>query len=254
MELDHLSPSRLNMYRRCSMQYYYRYCLDLIRPPSGAMTRGSAFHQAVAHNLYQKRETHEDLPLDEVLDAFVTDFDARAPDTEWGEDDPGEMKDTGVAVLAEHHKIIAPSIQPVDVEQQFVMGFADLKYTFTGIADVVTQEAVIEHKTASKKYAEPFHDHKLQIWAYGTGERARTGRRLDGRIDYAVTASQPQVISHPVQFTEADEMYFLTLVAQVANGIEREVWMPNRTHFLCSRRHCGYWQLCEKDCHGRVKD
>lgn len=254
MDIDHLSVTQMSMYRRCSYQYYLRYCENLIRPPSGSMTRGSAYHVGVAHNLAQKIESHEDLPVAEVLDAYATDFDDRSEYTEWGNDDPDTMKDAGVAVLRIHHEKIAPGIQPIDVEQQFLMKFKGLSYTFKGIADVITAESVIDHKTAGKKYSEPFHDHKIQLWAYGTGEHARTGKMLDGRVDYAVATSKPQVLSYTVPFTEEDELYFLSLMGQIADGIQKEVWVPNRSHFLCSRKYCGYANLCEKKFHGRVKD
>jgi hypothetical protein len=114
----HLSPTQVNMFLRCPAQWYYRYVRGLKRPPSGAATLGSAtlgsaVDAGITHNYLQKIETHQDLVLDEVLDAFSTDFEARKTETLWeAEEEPNKVKDDGVRVLSLYHKEAAPKVQP----------------------------------------------------------------------------------------------------------------------------------------------
>lgn len=251
MIIDHLSASQINMYQRCSLQYFFRYCEGIRKPPRGAMTLGSAFHFGVAHNYRHKAQTHADLPVSDVIDAFSTDFDRRTDETEWDEgEDPGKVKDKGVITLAEYHRVVAPVIQPLDVEQEFVMRFKGLDYTFVGIADVITETAVVETKTTGRKLSTPRHDHLVQTWAYSTGLSSAE----NGRIDYAVNKDEPVMLTFEYPISQADRNYFLSLMSRTAKAIQAEIWIPNRNSILCSRKWCGYSQNCIKLAGGRVRD
>jgi hypothetical protein len=219
------------------------------------MTLGSSFHRGAAHNLRQKVESHTDLPVADVLDAFATDFDWRKKETEWGEDDPGEFKDRGVVTLKEYQKVIAPQIQPVDVEQEFVMRFADLDYTFVGVVDALIETAVVELKTTAKSLKQPRHDHLLQTWGYCTGMSVSKGVSK-GRLDYAIAKTEPEMLTFDVPVSQAEKDFFLSSMTAVAKGIKAEIFIANRSesNYYCSRRKCAYWSDCEKHAGGRVRD
>jgi hypothetical protein len=218
------------------------------------MTLGSAFHYGVAHNYRQKAQSHQDLPVDDVLDAFTTNFDWRKDETEWGDDDPGEFKDRGVVTLKEYQKVIAPQTQPLDVEQEFVMRFSNADYTFRGIADVITESAIVETKTTSRRVSAPKHDHLIQTWAYSTGIGAQRQQDMKAHIDYAVSKQEPEMISFDLDVSDADRQFFLSVMARVARGIEAEIWIPNRNGNLCSKKWCGFAEHCVKLAGGTVRD
>ena len=71
-EVLRLSPSSINMFLRCQYQWYLRYVEGLKVPPKSALVVGLAFHKGEEINFSQKVETGEDLPLDDVLDAYDT--------------------------------------------------------------------------------------------------------------------------------------------------------------------------------------
>lgn len=253
---DYLSSTRVNMFMRCSMQYYFRYCEGLIAPPSGAMSLGSSFHTAVEHNYAQKLESHADLKAQEVFDFFSTDFDQRKHETAWWEGEiPGTFKDQGVGLLREYHKIIAPTVQPASVEGQFSIPFENKAWTFEGRVDLVDdKKTVIETKTIRATPPRPQSDHMLQITAYTTGFRSTGSKESGARIDYAVKNKTPKMVSHAFEIQDVHVEFFLSQVARVAHMIENEMFLPNRNHRLCSYRYCGYADRCEQICRGVVPE
>lgn len=256
MQIQHLSPSQINTYTKCPMSWYFRYAKGLKIPPSGAMTLGSAFHTGTGVNYSQKIESFEDMPVSDVLEVYSEDFDIRAESTEWNSEDPGTTKDSGVQLLEKYQQVIAPETQPTQVEQGFSLDLRNQNIRFVGYIDLLdTNNWVIETKTTSKSLREPRHEHMLQGIAYAAAREAISGEPTPGvRFDYAIRKKEPDVLSFNAHPTEQDTDYFLTVLTEVAHAIESEVWIPNRAHFLCSRKWCGYWSQCEKTCGGRVKE
>lgn len=253
---DYLSATRVNMFMRCSMQYYFRYCEGLIAPPSGAMSLGSSFHTAVEGNYGQKLESHTDLKAEEVFDIFSTDFERRKHETAWYEGEkPDAFKDQGVGLLREYHKVISPTVQPASVEGQFSIPFENKPWTFEGRVDLVDDKQIlIEAKTIRATPSRPESGHKLQTIGYTAGLRSTGDKESGVRIDYAVKNKTPKMVSHSFQVQDADVEFFLSQVARVAHMIETEMFLPNRNHRLCSYRYCGYSKQCEQICGGIVPE
>ena len=63
------SYSQMAMYERCGIQYRKRYVENRIAPPGVSMIRGRGAHKGREANLTQKKDSGEDLPLSDVLDA-----------------------------------------------------------------------------------------------------------------------------------------------------------------------------------------
>lgn len=218
------------------------------------MTLGSCFHTGVAHNYRQKVESREDLPVEEVLDAFDTHFNLAKEDTDWGEEKPEDTKDRGIGALKLYHQIVAPMTQPAEVEQAFSMSFQSVDWTFSGIIDVFDQHnIVIETKTTSRKPSQPKNDHKLQTYAYATAQKKKANSTISARIDYAVAVAKPDIVSYDFPVNDTDQEFFLNLLSRVARAIELEIWIPARSGILCSRKWCGYWNECEKLIGGTVR-
>ena len=79
--------SEIATFLKCPKQWEFRYVQGLKTPPRAALTVGSSVDAAVTHNLIEKLKTGTDLPTQSVLDAYSTDFDTKAKETEWGDDD-----------------------------------------------------------------------------------------------------------------------------------------------------------------------
>lgn len=251
MKVEEISQSRIAMYLKCPRQYYYRYCEELICPPRAALTLGSSFHRAIAANYGQKVASHQDLAVTDVLDVFSTEFDHRRHETIWyPEEDPGKIKDSGIAITDHYQVEAAPGIQPVAVERSFeaeMSWVADKEpksVKLKGIVDLQDEnDTVVESKTTSKKPYRIKQAHIIQATCYVAGAMQEYGQ---ARVDYVVNKKVPEIVSYPIQVDQSKVIFFTNLVASVVESIEYELWIPNRDHFLCSERWCGYWDLCHK--------
>lgn len=255
MKLDHLSASQMNMYLRCGQQYMYRYIEGQVVPPRSAMTLGSAFHGAIGLNYSAKLESHEDRPVGDVLDSFSTMFDQLAPDTDWQDDDKGAVKDTGIATLTTYQEEVAPKTQPQQVELKFEIGFDSeeepVDWVYIGYIDLIDENyVVVEAKTSGKKVPGPRHDHVMQVTGYAMWLAANTGVNQTARIDYAVKKAEPIIQSFRLVIDGPKLEFFLTTLDRVSKGIQNELWIPNRSHYLCSEKWCGYWHRCHKEIGG----
>ena len=254
--MEHISASQINMYLKCSQQWAFRYIEGFKSPPGAALTLGSCFHGATGKNYEQKIESREDLPVGDVCDVFSTQFEHAKHETAWFEDEkPGEVKDTVIETLREYQKVISPGVQPEQVEMKFQLNFTNLEAKFIGYVDLLDEKGlIIETKTTSRKPSEISHDHKLQTTAYSVGYRTKYKKQESGaRIDYAINKKNPEIVSMPLEITARDMDYFLTIVPMVLASMKAGVFIPNRGHFLCSQRWCGYAELCMKRNGGLVK-
>src|SRR3954463_13790861 len=85
--IRHFSPSSIRMLKVCPEQYRQRYILGKKERPGEALTLGSSVHAAMAFNLEQKIESHEDLPEAEVLEYFHDQAWPAAIESDGGKDE-----------------------------------------------------------------------------------------------------------------------------------------------------------------------
>lgn len=256
MEIRSLSASRVNTFLICPYRYYCQYCEELTKLPTAPLAIGGIFHESTKHNYRQKCDTRQDLPISDVLDIFSAEFDATEIEFH-ADEERGKEKDSGIGILREYQAVVAPGVQPVEAEARFVMKFKNKPWVFTGRTDVVDETGIVmEIKTTSRSLKAPKPNHLLQTYGYTQAIRRKLqSKGIEARIDYAIRARDPKVISFPVNVTDSEERYFLTLISQVAKAIEAEAWPPNRvSNNLCSRKYCQYWHECEEENGGRIKE
>lgn len=255
---NHLTASRIGTFNRCPMQYYFRYCEGKTAPPSAPMSLGSAVHVAIGYNYEQKRGSREDLPLDDVLDVFSTDFDERRHETAWWENEkPGAFKDQGAAMLGVYQGEVSVTVQPASVERSFEIPFENYDWTFTGRIDVIDDsDVVMEMKTIGRTPSKPDEGHKLQTVGYTTGFRAEGNTESGARLVYLVKNKTPKIVSYSFKVKAVEIEFFLAKVARVALMIENEMFTDSRhlSPFPCSRKFCGYAADCERKIGGIVPE
>jgi hypothetical protein len=165
-----LSYTQLNMFLRCPRQYEYRYVRGLKVPPSGAMVQSRVWHQTVEFNYRQKIHSDRDLALGEMQEFFVTEFDAALASEEVAfepGEKPGKLKDQGTAIVAAHHRTIAPAVRPLLVEERFTVNLGeDFPFDLVGVWDVIERDGTItDNKAYSKtpqQEGKTFGDHPMR--------------------------------------------------------------------------------------------
>lgn len=247
----YVSISQVEMYLRCPAQYYYRYIMGLKVPPASAASFGIATHRAIEHNYKQKIESREDLPTDVVQDAWADAWNEIAETTAFEEnEDPGQIKDEGVKVAALYMGEVAPTVQPVLVEHDFLIPIEGTDIRFRGIIDVVDERNVIhDAKTTKRSPDQDAISTSQQMTAYAIGHRAILGMQETGlRMEYMVRTKTPKIVTLEAgPRTDAEVNRLIKIAGQVQLSIAAGHWYPNQNSFLCSPKWCGYWDICHQD-------
>jgi len=247
-EIKHLSYSQINTYRTCGMRYYFRYVLGKKIPPPWTFALGKSCHQGLQYNFQQKITTRKDLPLSQVLDAYDFAFEVqKQQEVDWQDKKPGKVKDIGVKLVSLHHKERCPLIQPVAVEDKVEIPFENVDYHFIAYLDLIDDaQFIVDFKTSQKT---PTEDKALisdQLTAYALAYRVKYGMTEAGvRLEYLVNTKEPKIVLLKAKRTSEEIDHFLETVARVAEGIEKEVFVPtSENSIFCNARSCGYYQLC----------
>lgn len=248
-----LSPTRMNMYLRCPKQFEFSYIHELKLPPVGVMVRGTACHEAVRHNYAVKKQTGEDAPLEDVLDAFSAAFDANIPEASLREDEnPGKLKDSGAKLTRLYRIERAPTIVPEIYEERVILTLEGGD-TFEGVVDLATPDRrIIDLKTASKKPGADQANNSLQLTAYGWSYFHLKGEMPTGyALDFAIhdhTAktdrAEARLLTLETTRTATDLDDFAQDVAMVFAAIRAGAFPRHTDGWHCSHDWCGYWELC----------
>jgi CRISPR/Cas system-associated exonuclease Cas4 (RecB family) len=260
MKITSLSPSMVNTYRICPRRFFYGEVAQLPYLPGPDLAFGASFHETARENYWQKRESREDLPIDLLTDFFCKDLEYK--DVDWSTKSRDAAKDEGVISIRSYMQKIAPGIQPERVEHSWTWR-REGKVTISGKTDLIaTGGGIRELKTTGKQLdgyksgkPKPKEGHSFQVATYVAARREETDRPdIQGQLDYSVRGKDV-VCSIPMNFNGDLSQSVLAAFDDVVGWIEREAWPPSRHgNYLCSRKYCDYWNQCEKDCGGRVKD
>lgn len=172
----YVSPSQIKMASRCLEQYRRRYVLGDKDRPAGALIWGGADHFAVEQNYREKIVTHKDLPVDDVKMMFAVELDKEVEksggptEVEWkagagvytGDDARkahADVKDAGVRLVGQYQDIVAPIVQPTQVEEEFTIEVPGVPVKIKGHIDVQgliglgfgpPVERILERKTSGR--------------------------------------------------------------------------------------------------------
>lgn len=244
-----LSASSVNTYLRCGHQWYLAYVEGHVSPPSFAQARGIAVHKAVEANMLQKVESKEDMPVEDMKDAFSTSWEEVGEDG-FQEDEKktaGEVKDAGIALTELHHREVSPLIQPMWVEQpvQFDMN----GITYSGQIDIVDEMfRVRDTKTTGSKPRPESYLFGMTGYALAARQAASGVPERDVVLDYLVATKNPYYYQVTNGGPMSDEriIRFANTVEKVADGIEKGDFIPNglQGRGVCESM-CGYKDICE---------
>lgn len=263
MKIDHLSPTQINMYLKCSLSWYWRYSEGIVVPPKGLLTQSRCIHTAVETNFKQKIDTFLDLPTSDVLDDFSTEFDERKHLTVWQKDEkPSAFKDEGVSLLAGYHTKISPAIQPSHVEYKFELNFENFDISFVGRMDLIHNAIISDNKCSGKSPSviAKEADSSLQLTAYALAYRAifhspeaglsiiallrpkaSSKKLIDWKNPKADKPKSGKVETFSTTRDQKSIDRYLKLMAHVANAIENDIYFPRDPNsWECSSQYCGY--------------
>lgn len=244
--------SEIKAFLTCGISWAFRYVDKIRMPSSAAATIGNVVDTGISANLAQKVTSGADIPLEQVLDICSEDFEKRAQETVWDEEDkPGPAKDAALSVLKFHHLNVAPQIRPATVQEQFVIE-TDAGYDLAGAIDYTDAHDVIgDTKTASRQRASSYAvNGAFQPAMYDFAFHAIKGRKAKGfRFDIVTRPTKtlgPEYKPVTGQVTESDHAWLFNGITQVHKAIQAGVALPiSEGHWKCGPKYCEYWAICK---------
>lgn len=245
------SKSRLNMRARCAQQFAFRYGMDMLRPPTAAMSFGSAWHDGAGVDYHYKSETGENLPVADVIEHAVQSLEERKPDTDWGQEDFGDHVDLLVELQREYAMEIARDVTPIKggVERKLEIQLGD-DVLVTGYIDVVDGQGSIDLKSSAKRWSKKQAAGMLDPLIYTMDEPGVSVFKF--HVGVKKECAETQVV--PVTVDEDAKRGARAYVYHAAKGMQRIIDDPENPDlalptgfggFMCTKRHCGYFRECQ---------
>jgi hypothetical protein len=259
--IEYLSQTMINTWSRCQQQFYFRWIENKIIPPRLAAHIGSGVHKGNEVNLKAKLVTGEDEPLDVVTDAARDGYVKRLksdgvffPPAEKSEARVrmAEGIDVTIGLAKTYHAQIAPGIKPKIVEKYLSID-TGLAVPITGVIDIVTEDlALIDLKTAAKKWPQGRADESIQATIYNELASYELGRYPQS-IEFDVLIKgkeEPQKLM--TMRTKDDWDALIMRIKAMLKAINAGVFQPAPPEsWHCSPSYCGFWVICPYISKGR---
>jgi CRISPR/Cas system-associated exonuclease Cas4 (RecB family) len=246
----YLSPSQIEMYLRCPMQYKLRYVDGKVSPPGIALVEGSSHHEALATNNSNKISTGEDLRETEVVDAFAASFEKRKKEIEdWEGETTDDVIGRGRKMIKAYMSDFAGQFRPVKQEFDVVAKVGEVEVR--GITDasgaVKDRPTIVDYKTVSRSKSQAELESSLQLSFYAMVE-SETGD-TDFDVGYVNLLKSGKVNPQFIGYDEKRVKWFRAVALSVANAISLGNFpLTAPESWCCSERFCGYWRQCRGSC------
>ena len=254
----HISHSQINMLLKCGIQYQFRYIDGIIAPPSASLVRGKCGHTTLEKNFRQKIQTKEDLPIEEVKDAFSDEWEKSKYEIVWKKKEIGDLspakaggifKDSGIALVSKFHENLSPLIQPVAVEDKFEIHFEGGYPKLIGFIDREDEgDEIGEVKFVGKSPSADDAQSDIQLTIYDLGYRTKHGKPPKKlKKQYAVNTKEPKTVVQEVGCRDDATINRLMWRMQAAMiALEKGVFLPAPAgSWWCGENWCGYWDRCK---------
>lgn len=250
------SYSRISCYLNCSLQFYFRYLVDIEETlVSSNLILGSGVH--LGHEMIYAGMKQGKLPtLKEVKEGVEEDIRIRehiAPEVKYCIGDDLEKLVAQALGLTEllYNKITVNPEPVVSVNEREIVDLVDHRGKYVGKLQVIYDlivgngdgETIVDLKTAKQKYSESKITWDAQPTCYMYVRRATTGKTPGFRYDILYKKKKsPDFDSIPVFRGQGDFDRLIGIVRGVDRGVRKGVFLPNRNSMFCAS--CGWEPYC----------
>ena len=253
------SNSQYNSWLICGKAYEFKYVQQIGTPDYASTSRGNAVHAGVELMLRAKLEK-KNVTVEEGTQHVSAVFDEKAKGVlDWGEEDPGKVKDTAIRLFKTYTTYGLPKINPVAIEEGFakkvgdvpMVGWIDLvdEQPAIQVAGMTAQDAALapkqlitaDLKTSKAKWSEKevALDAQLTLYSHVKGT---PNVRVDQLIDHK---KAPTFIQAPSTRTPRDVDILTEHVNEVAEFVRKGVFpMTSIENWACNKDHCSFYHLC----------
>ena len=247
MALTHLSYSSVNKYRNCPKSWKFHY-IDGIRGDSSEALRLGSFVHKVFENYLLKNGTDpiKNCYTEEVL---IDDEKETSIDFDSGEFCQKIFKNPELPPILQGLKP-ATIEQKFAVEHQMYFDVPGVEIPIMGYIDCLTTDNIIvDFKTSKSSWSQARADGELQASFYASALYAsgRVAYNEPVNIKYIVMVKNKtpkiQVIDTVRTFQDTYTVY--NTVSEIWKSIQKEVFYPNASTWMCSSKYCSAWKFCE---------
>jgi len=268
--------SHLGMFHRCQRQFQFRYgktygigADNIIIPPGVAALIGTATHASIDENLKHKI-ANDGVPLlpDEALDVARDAANARwaAGEVLLTEEEAanqavtkGNLIDVSVLCAAAHYDKVAPTLNPLAVEEEFTVLLPKESFDLGGRLDIREKNVLRDTKTASSWPAADYANN-LQNAHYSLGMKVNLKRYPSYMYNDVLVkprwskakqewgAVGVRTVKVRFQKVMVDRLLerirlMMETVESIREGKIRAAY-ANPDHWVCTRKYCGYHKMC----------
>ena len=253
------SNSQYNSWLICGKAYEFKYVQQVATPEYASTSRGNAVHSGIEYMLKAKMAKLTP-KLDEGLEVVSRTFDEKAKGvTDWGEEDPGKMKDEALNLFKAYSVHGLPKINPIAIEKGFakvvgdvpMVGWIDLideqpAIALAGMSEVELALApkrlvVADLKTGRAKWSvnEVAKDPQLTLYSHVEGTP-------NVRVDQLLAQKKgPVFLQAEGTRTPRDAEVLVEHVNEVADFVRKGVFpMTQIDNWACNKDHCSFHHLC----------
>lgn len=252
---DYLSFSQVSMFLRCGKSYEFRYIENKKIPPGIVMIKGSSVHSGIECNSIQKVQSRIDLPKSDIIDAAVTSFNAQiTEDVSLSDDEKsigkdtiiGKAKDSIVTIAELYSDVVAPTIQPIEVEKTIMIDIPESQ-PIMAVLDCIDEKHVVhDYKVTGKSKNQNEADTSLQLSVYAMAHKELYGTLPEKLVlDTMVELKTPKY--QAIETTRGEDCYvkIYRISQAVQKAIAAGIFLPPAEgSWQCNSRFCGYFQIC----------
>ena len=251
-----LSCTQITMWKNCPRRYYWRYALGIKTPKTSALHIGSSVDTAL--NFYfEGKKNGKAPPLGAVFAQFHEAFEKEKDTVDWGPSDPIKLQRHGPVVIEAYLKRFDEITFPTAVQQEIKIHL-DHDGLLVGAIDLVTEDSLIDTKTAKEPWAEDKHKKEIQPLAYTFAfyeERKKMPKSFKYQIVTKEEVPQTQLITFEVKKYQIESFYRETsqIWADISAALKlgKEAFPAeankSRPSPLCSTNYCDFASYCIQD-------
>ena len=242
-KIDHLSPTKIDMFARCPMQIEWRYVKGVVSPPQIRLIEGAKYHETAAVRntlLMNGKSPATKVEMIEFFQDTLRDDISRmgAKTIVWDEEnkDADTIMDRAKKLVPILHEDLKPIGVPTSVEDRVEGTIAGIP--IVAITDLEDGGGLADYKVVTNKKSQIVADSSIQLSTYSYLKKEKRVRldQLVKRGGHERTRSVR---------TAGDFKWLEQVVTRTWQAITAGAFAPcDPTSWVCSPKWCGWYLQC----------
>jgi len=240
---NYISYSQIAMYKRCPMQYKFRYIDGIKKPPKSALLLGQGLHSGLTEGFLMKINQTGDTRkiVNTICEKTAAEIETLNSQMEFEFDegeDVNKIKDDATKMGKIYYLNVGKKIKPKEVKKSFEIEFTNTEWKLRGEIDLIETD-IIDWKTGSQKLQDDYilYDEQLKLYKLVVPKRTIIHQIVRYKI------KEPQVFIFYNNPSEKEIQETLRNCAIIVQLIRTGYFYKRNDVRYCS--WCGYKDICQ---------